>query len=61
MAEGIIRLDEGWRLDEGHHFDQPPNVPQPPPPPVREYMARGMVGDDEIGQDSDIVSIAFAG
>lgn len=28
---------------------------------VREFMARGVVGDDEIGQDSDIVSIAFAG
>lgn len=28
---------------------------------VREFMARGIVGDDEIGQDSDIVSIAFAG
>ena len=28
---------------------------------VREYMARGMIGDDEIGLDSDIVSITFAG
>jgi hypothetical protein len=27
MANGIIRLDEGWRLDEGHRLDQPPNVP----------------------------------
>ena len=33
-----------------------PNVPE-----VREYMARGMLGDDEIGLESDIVSIAFGG
>jgi len=33
MANGIIRLDEGWRLDEGHHLDQPPNVPAPVIPP----------------------------
>ena len=30
-------------------------------PEVREYMGRGMINDEEIGQDSDIVSIAFAG
>jgi hypothetical protein len=30
-------------------------------PEVREYMARGMVGDDEVGLDSDIVSISFGG
>jgi hypothetical protein len=34
MANGIIRLDEGWRLDEGHRFDEPPYVPPPAPPPV---------------------------
>ena len=28
---------------------------------VREYMARGMDGDNEIGLESDIVSINFAG
>jgi hypothetical protein len=33
MANGIIRLDEGWRLDEGHRLDQPPNVPAPVTPP----------------------------
>jgi len=27
MANGIIRLDQGWRLDEGHRLDQPPNLP----------------------------------
>lgn len=35
MANGIIRLDEGWRLDEGHHLDQPPNIPAPVIPPRR--------------------------
>jgi hypothetical protein len=30
-------------------------------PEEREYMARGVNGDDEVGQDSDIVSAVFAG
>jgi hypothetical protein len=33
MANGIIRLDDGWRLDDGHHLDQPPNIPAPVVPP----------------------------
>ncbi|MBI2924530.1 MAG: hypothetical protein HYY24_02365 [Verrucomicrobia bacterium] len=33
-----------------------PNVPE-----VREYMARGLIGDEEVGLDSDSVSITFAG
>ena len=33
-----------------------PNVPE-----VREYMARGMIGDEEIGVDSDIVSLTYPG
>jgi len=28
---------------------------------VREYYARGMMGDDEIGLDSDIVTVTFGG
>ena len=28
---------------------------------VREYMGRGMLGDEDIGQDSDIVRIVFGG
>jgi hypothetical protein len=35
MANGIIRLDEGWRLDEGHHLDEPPHVPAAMPPPKK--------------------------
>jgi len=30
-------------------------------PEVREYMAHGVIGDDEVGQDSDIVSCTYAG
>lgn len=30
-------------------------------PEAREYMARGVIGDEEIGQDSDIVSAVFSG
>ena len=40
MADGIIRLDEGWRLDAGHHFDQPPNVPPPVSPPVPKRIKK---------------------
>jgi hypothetical protein len=28
---------------------------------IREYMARGMMDDDEIGLESDIVSITYGG
>ena len=35
MANGIIRLDEGWRLDAGHHLDQPPTIPAPVTPPKK--------------------------
>ncbi len=45
MANGIIRLDEGWRLDEGHRFDQPPNVPQPAPAPVLPKTKKGKAMD----------------
>ena len=30
-------------------------------PEVREYTAQGVIGDDEVGQPSDIVSVTFAG
>ena len=48
-------------MDTGSpYFDTAPLV-QPGVPEVRKYMARGMVGDEEVGVDSDIVSIAFGG
>ncbi|MEI7733151.1 MAG: hypothetical protein WCO56_26500 [Verrucomicrobiota bacterium] len=34
---------------------------QPGVPEVREYMARGLVNDDEVGVESDIVSVTFGG
>lgn len=40
---------------DGHPLANP-GVPE-----VREYMARGMIDDEEIGLESDIVSIAYAG
>ncbi|MEI7733732.1 MAG: hypothetical protein WCO56_29475 [Verrucomicrobiota bacterium] len=42
------------------YFDTGP-LAQPGVPEVREYMARGLIGDDEIGLDSDIVSLTYAG
>ena len=33
----------------------------PAVPEVREYMARGVVDDVEIGLDSDIIEVVFAG
>jgi hypothetical protein len=32
---------------------------KPGTPEVREYMARGVIGDDEVGQESDIVTATF--
>ena len=25
MANGIIRLNDGWRLNDGHRMDEPPH------------------------------------
>ncbi len=30
-------------------------------PEMREYMAIGVVGDEEVGQPSDIISVVFGG
>ena len=76
MADEIIRLNEGWRLYARlrgttsweriaieHHapyFDTRP-LAQSNVSEVREYMARRVVNDEEIGVDNDIVSITFAG
>jgi len=42
-------------------FDDQTPLKTPGVPEQREYMARGVIGDDEVGQDSDIVSATFAG
>ena len=42
-------------------FDDQPPLAQPGVPEEREYRAIGVIGDDEIGQPSDIVAAVFAG
>ena len=42
------------------HLDVTP-LAQAGVPEAREYMARGMVHDAEIGQDSDVANVTFAG
>lgn len=42
-----------------YHDTRP--LAQPNVPEVREYMARGIRNDEEIGQDSDIYTITFSG
>lgn len=45
------------------HFPFDDEIPLAVPgvPEEREYMARGVIGDDEVGQDSDIVTVTYAG
>lgn len=42
-------------------FDDQTPLAVPGVPEEREYMARGVIGDDEVGQDSDIVTVTHAG
>lgn len=59
-----LRGTLGWTrlgLDsESPYYDTRP-LGTPGVPEVREYMARGIINDEEIGIESDIVSIAFGG
>ena len=48
MADGIIRLDEGWHLDAGWHLDQPPPLPPALPVPVRPKPTKGIKHMDFI-------------
>lgn len=48
MADGIIRLDEGWHLDAGWHLDQPPPLPPALPVPVRLKREKGIKHMDYI-------------
>jgi len=54
-----------WTLVAGKRkslpFDDETPLEAPGIPEEREYMARGVNGDDEVGHDSDIVSVVFAG
>lgn len=42
MADGIIRLDEGWHLDAGWHLDQPAPLPPALPVPVPTKPTKGI-------------------
>lgn len=59
-----VRGTLGWTklgIDtDSPYFDTKP-LANPAVPEVREYMARGVIDDMEIGIESDIVSIALAG
>lgn len=48
MADGIIRLDEGWHLDAGWHLDQPAPLPPALPVPVRLKRTKGIKHMDFI-------------
>lgn len=48
MADGIIRLDEGWHLDAGWHLDQPAPLPPALPVPVRPKPTKGIKHMDFI-------------
>lgn len=61
---GRLRGTAAWvRLgidSDSPYFDTRP-LASPGVPEVREYMARGMTDDAEVGIESDIVSITYAG
>ena len=42
-------------------FDDQTPLKTPGVPEAREYMARGVIGDDEVGDPSDIVPVTFGG
>jgi hypothetical protein len=42
-------------------FDDQTPLKTPGVPEQREYMARGVINDEEVGLDSDIVSVLFGG
>jgi hypothetical protein len=61
---GRLAGQSAWTLlgrdSESPYLDQRP-LANPAVPEKREYMARGVVNDVEIGVDSDIVTVVFAG
>jgi hypothetical protein len=54
-----------WILVGSHRkkfpFDDQTPLKQAGVPEVREYMGRGVINDQEVGQQSDIVQVTFAG
>lgn len=66
-ADGVnvycrLRGTSGWRklaFDSSSPYVDTMPLADPSKPEVREYMARGVVDDVEIGLDSDVVSITL--
>ena len=59
-----LRGSQGWTklgLDTGSPYYDTRPLATPGVPETREYMARGVLDDEEIGLDSDIVSLTFGG
>lgn len=67
MVNIYMRLlgETQWRLigvkRSRFPFDDQTPLKIPGIPETREYMAAGVIGDEEVGQPSDIVSAVFAG
>jgi len=58
------RGEPGWKFlarDTNSPYDDHTPLAAPGQPEVREYQAFGVLGDDQIGQPSDIASATFAG
>ncbi len=57
--------DTAWTLIAGKRstfpYDDDAKLATAGTPEVREYMAMGVMGDDEIGLPSDIVSVTYGG
>lgn len=56
--------EPGWKFlapDTDSPYDDHTPLAVAGQPEVREYQAFGVLGDDQIGQPSDIVSVTFAG
>jgi hypothetical protein len=59
-----VRGTANWRkigMDTESPYTDTTPLAQAGAPEVREYMGRGVLHDEEIGQDSDVVSCTFAG
>ena len=59
-----VRGQANWRhvgMDTETPYTDTTPLAQPGVPETREYMGRGVLHDEEIGQDSDVVTGTFAG
>ena len=59
-----LKGQAAWKFvsrDTNSPYEDHPPLAQPGVPEAREYCARAVLGDQEIGQMSDIVSVTYAG